>query len=267
MPISPGATADTLPRILAEKLMAKWGQPVIVENRTGAALNIGAEAVARALPDGYTLLATPPSPLTVNQSLYPKLGFDPSAFVPVTVIGELANVLVVHPKPSLSSLQALIAFAKANPNKLSYASAGIGGTPHLSMELLKTLAGIQVLQVPYRGLALALVDLLAGNVDMMFDNLGNVLAPVANGQLQALGVGSEKRIAALPDVPAISEMFPGFLSTTWFAIVAPPRTPPEIAEKSFRRQLPRSSGNRTLPRSSRLCPRRRSAARPPRPRL
>jgi tripartite-type tricarboxylate transporter receptor subunit TctC len=231
VPIPAGATADSLPRIIGERLAAKWGHPVVVENRPGAALNIGAEAVARAEPDGYTLLATPPSPLTVNQSLYSRLGYDPGAFTPVTIMAALPNVLMVHPRVGVSSLPGLIAYAKANPDKLTYASSGVGGTPHLSMELLKSVAGIQIVHVPYKGLAPALTDLIAGHVDMMFDNLGNALAPVTSGKLKGLGVGARERIAALPDVPAIAEAFPDFLSTTWFAIVAPPKTPPEIAAK------------------------------------
>ena len=231
VPIPPGAAADTLPRIVAEKLSAKWGQPVIIENRPGAALNIGAEAAARAEPDGYTRLASPPPPLAINQSLYPRLNFDPNAFVPITVMASLPNVLMVHPKIPVANLRELIAHAKANPDKLTYASSGNGSTPHLTMELLKSVAGIRLVHVPYRGLAPALTDLTAGHVDMMFDNLGHALNPVRNGTLKGLGIGSEKRIAALPDVPALAETFPGFVSVTWFAMVAPPRTPPEIAAK------------------------------------
>src|SRR5262249_29866634 len=231
VPLPPGATADSLPRIIADKLVAKWGQPVVVENRPGAALNIGAEAVARAEPDGYTLLATPPSALTVNQSLYARLGYDPSAFVPVTVMATLPNVLMLHPRVPAQTLPELIAYARANPDKLTYASSGNGGTPHLSMELLKTLAGIRLVHVPSRVWAPPLTVFLAGHVDMMSDNLGNALGRVTGGRLKALAVGARTRIPALPDVPAMAELFPGFLSTTWFAIVAPPKTPPEIAAK------------------------------------
>jgi tripartite-type tricarboxylate transporter receptor subunit TctC len=234
VPIPPGATADTVPRLVGEKLASLWGQPVIIENRPGAALNIGAEAVARAAPDGYTLLASPPPPLTVNQSLYPKLGFDPAAFVPVTVLAQVPNLLVINPKTPVSNLEQLLEFARSNPDKLTYASSGVGGTPHLSMELLKTLTGIKIRHVPYKGLAPALTDLMAGHVDMMFDNLGNVAAPIEAGTLNALAVGSDKRIATLPAVPAMAEMFPGFVSVAWFAVVAPPGTPREIAEKLSR---------------------------------
>jgi tripartite-type tricarboxylate transporter receptor subunit TctC len=231
VPLPPGATADTLPRIIGEKLTARWGQPVIIENRPGAAQNLGAEAVARADPDGYTLLATPQGPLTVSPSMFAKLNFDATAFVPVTVMAQLPYVLVAHPKAPFSTLKEMIAFAKANPNKLNYGSPGSGSSTHLSMEWLKTLADIRITHVPYKGAAPALTDLLAGHIEMMFDNLGNPLQFIRDGRLRALAVASATRIAELPDVPAIAETFPGFVSTSWFAIVAPPRTPPEIATK------------------------------------
>jgi tripartite-type tricarboxylate transporter receptor subunit TctC len=214
VPVPPGASVDILPRIVADKLAARWGQPVIVENRLGGALNIGAEAVAKAEPDGYTLLATPPPPLAINQNLYPKLGFDPNAFVPVTVVAAISNVLVANPAVPFSTIRGLIAFAKANPGKLTYASSGVGSTPHLAMELLKIQAGIEIVHVPYKGLLPT--DLLAGHVDLMFNNLGNTLPQIKSGALKVLAVGSEKRLAAFPDVPAMSEIFPGFVSTTWF---------------------------------------------------
>jgi len=229
LPIPGGGSADILPRIVADKLAARWGRPVIVENRPGGALNIGAEAVAKAEPDGYTLLATPPPPLATNQSLYPKLGFDPNAFVPVTVMAITPNVLVANPKVPFSTIQGLVAFAKANPGKLTYASSGAGSTVHLAMELLKIQTGIEILHVPYKGLVPT--DLLAGRVDLMFNNLGNTLPQIKSGALKVLAVGSEKRLAALPDVPAVSETLSGFVYTTWFAVVAPPKSPPEIAAK------------------------------------
>jgi tripartite-type tricarboxylate transporter receptor subunit TctC len=231
VPLPPGATADTLPRIIGEKLTARWGQPVIIENRPGAAQNLGAEAVARAEPDGYTLLATPQGPLTVSPSMFAKLSFDATAFVPVTVIAQLPYVLVAHPKAPFSTLNEMIAFAKANPDKLNYGSPGSGSSTHLSMEWLKTLADIRLTHVPYKGAAPALTDLLAGHIEMMFDNLGNPLQFIRDGRLRALAVASATRIPELPEVPAIAETFPGFVSTSWFAIVAPPRTPPEIATK------------------------------------
>lgn len=226
-----GGTANVLPRIVADKLSERWGRPVIVEHRAGSAGNIGAEAVARADPDGYTLLAAPPPALVINQNLYPKLAFDPTTFVPITVIAALPMVLVAHPKVPVATVRELIAFARANPTKLNYASAGAGSVPHLTMEWLKVLGEAPILHVPYRGIAPAMNDLLSGQVDMMFDNLGNALRRTANGSVKALAVASEKRLPSLPEVPAVSELFPGFVAVTWFAIVAPPRTPPEIAAK------------------------------------
>ena len=208
VPFPPGATVDTLPRIVAEKLAARWGQPVVVENRAGAAGNLGAEVVARAEPDGHTLLSSPPPPLAINQALYPKLPFDPAAFVPVTVLAEVANVLLVK-KGLAPSLKALIETAKANPGKLNYASAGNGSTTHLTMEWLKILGGVNIVHVPYRGSAPALTDLLGGQVDMMFDNLGNTLQHIQDGKLDAVAVGSAQRLKALPDVPTLGEIFPG----------------------------------------------------------
>jgi tripartite-type tricarboxylate transporter receptor subunit TctC len=231
VPLPPGATADTLPRVIGEKLTAKWGQPVMIENRPGAAQNLGAEMVARAEPDGYTLLTTPQGPLVISQSLYPKLAFDPTAFVPVTVMAALPYVLVAQPKSAVSTLDELIAFATANPDKLNYASPGAGSSNQLAMEWLKRLAGIRIAHVPYRGAAPALTDLLAGHVDVMFDNAGNVVSLIKDGRLKALAVSSKARIPELPDVPAIAERFPDFAATSWFAVVAPPKTPQDIAAK------------------------------------
>jgi tripartite-type tricarboxylate transporter receptor subunit TctC len=231
VPAPAGTTADLLPRIIGDKLSPLWGQPVVVENRPGAAMNLGAEAVAKAPPDGYTLLATPQSPLSINQSLYVHLGYDPEAFVPITVIAQSPNVLMVHPKVPATNLAELIAYAKANRGRLTYASSGIGSSPHLAMALLANLTGIELLHVPYRGLAPAFTDLLGGHVDMMFYNLGNAAAAVKAGQLRGLGIASRERAAVLPDMPTIAETLPGFLSVSWFALVAPPKTPPEIATK------------------------------------
>ena len=231
VPLPPGPIADLLPRLIADKLAARWGQPVLVENRPGAAQNLGAEMVARAAPDGYTLLATPQGPLVVSQHFYPKLGFDPTAFVPVTVMASLPYVLVAHPGIRASTLQELVALAKADPEKLTYASPGMGSPTHLAGELLKSAAGIRMTHVPYKGVAPAAVDLLAGRVDLMFDNLANVLPHIKSGKLKALGAGSESRIPELSDVPAIAETYPGFYAAGWYAVVAPPKTAPEIAAK------------------------------------
>jgi tripartite-type tricarboxylate transporter receptor subunit TctC len=232
VPFPAGGSADLLPRVVAEKLSEKWGQPVIVENRPGAAGNIGADVVYRADPDGYTLLSGPPPPLVINRLLYPKLTYDSSQFVPITVIGAIPNVLLVHPKTSVSTVREFIALAKANPGKLNYASQGSGSTSHLTAELFKSMAGgLNITHVPYKGTAPALADLLAGQVEMMCDNLGVSLPHVKSGKLKALGVASTKRIRSLPDVPTLAETLPGFESIAWFGIVAPPRTSAAIAEK------------------------------------
>jgi len=229
VPFPAGGTADLMPRIVAEKLAAKWGQPVVIDNRPGSAGNIGAEVVFRAEPDGYTLLSAPPPPLVINQNLYPKLNYDARAFVPVTVMGSVPNVLLVNPRVSANSVQELIAYAKGNPDKLNYASQGNGTTSHLTAELFKSMAGVRIIHIPYKGTAPALVDLLGGQVEIMFDNLGVSLPHVRAGKLKALGVCSERRLAALPNVPAMSEVLPGFVSVAWFGVVAPPKTPPRIA--------------------------------------
>ncbi len=231
VPAPPGTNLDTLPRILADKLAIRWGRPVIIENRPGAAQNLGAEVVAKATPDGYTLLATPAGPLTISQHFFPKLGFDPYAFVPVSIIAVQPLTLVAHPKLPVSTLRELIAYLKANPNRTTFASPGTGSSPHLTGEMFRTEAGIEFVHVPYKGIAPAETDLLAGQVDLMFNNIGNTLPYIREGRMKALGVASEVRIPELPDVPAITEMLPGFYSTSWFAVVAPPNTPSEIAAK------------------------------------
>ncbi|HEY4372201.1 MAG TPA: tripartite tricarboxylate transporter substrate binding protein [Burkholderiales bacterium] len=232
VPFPAGGTADILPRALGERLQAKFNQPVVVENRAGAAGSIGAQVTFAAEPDGYTLLATPPSPLAINPSLYRKLPYDASAFVPVTIMAQVPNVLLVHPKVPVSTMQEFIAYAKAHPNQLNYASQGSGTTSHLTTEMFKSMAGIQLTHVPYKGTAPALTDLLAGQVEVMFDNLGVSAQHVKSGRLKALAVGSEKRSSTLPNVPTVAEAgLPGFVAVTWFGVVAPPKTPPEIAAK------------------------------------
>ena len=232
VPFPAGGSADLMPRILGEKLSEKWGQPVVVENRAGAAGNIGAEYVYRAEPDGYTLLSSSPPPLAINRLLYPKLSFDSTQFVPMSVMAAIPNVLLVHRRVPANSVEELIAYAKANPGKLNYASQGNGTTSHLTAELFKQRAGgLQIAHIPYKGTAPALTDLLGGQVDMMCDNLGVSLPHVRSGKLKALAVASAKRIASLPGVPALAETFPGFEALAWFAIVGPPRTPSAIAEK------------------------------------
>ena len=227
----PGGSADLMPRLVAPRLQEKWGQPVVVENRIGAAGNVGAELVWKSEPDGHTLLAAPPGPLATHQSLYSKLAYDPDTFVPVTMISIIPNVLLTHPSVKVNTLAELIALAKAHPDKLNYASQGSGGTAHLSTEFFKSMTGARIVHVPYRGSAPAVADLLAGQVDMMFENVASALPHVRAGKVKVLGVGSAKRLDALPDSPAISELLPGFVSIAWYAIAAPPKTPATIATK------------------------------------
>jgi len=231
VPYPAGGSADVLPRILGDWLSRKWGQPVVIENRPGAAGNIGAEAVAVAPPDGYTLLATPPAPLAIHRNLYPSLPFDPAAFVPITIMARIPNALIASPKLGVTSLADLIARARKDPGKLTYASQGKGTTSHLTMEMFKMAAGIDLLHVPYRGSTPGLNGLLTGEVDVMFDNLGVSLGLVKSGSLKLLAVATEKHLASLPDVPTVAETLPGFSSVTWFAVAAPPKTPAAVAEK------------------------------------
>jgi len=231
VPLAAGGVADIVPRIVAEKLSARWGQPVVIENRPGAGHTIGADAVAKAPPDGYTLLITPPGPLVTSQLLYSKLSYDPAAFVPVSILTTGHVVLVANPKIPVSNLGELIAYAKAQPDPLRYASPGAGTTPHMTGEMLNALAGIQTTHVPYRGLAPAVTDLLAGHVDIMFDNLGNSLQYIRQGQLKALAAAGTARIPELSNIAPISETYPGFSSASLLFAVAPPNTPPATAAK------------------------------------
>jgi tripartite-type tricarboxylate transporter receptor subunit TctC len=231
VPFPAGGTADVMPRILSDWLARKWAQPIVIENRSGAGGNIGAEAVAKADPDGYTLLAAPPPPLVINQNLYPRLGFDPSEFSPIAIMGRVPNALVVNPKLRANSVAEVIAEARTNPGKLTSATQGNGTTSHLTSEMFQMMANVRFQHVPYRGSAPALTDLVAGSVDLMFDNLGVSLPLVKGGQLKLIAVATPQRMAALPDVPTIAEALPGFESAAWYAVVAPPRTPRAIVEK------------------------------------
>lgn len=232
VPFPAGGTADAIPRVIGDFLSRKWGQSVIIENHTGAAGNIGAELAYRAAPDGYTLMSTPPPPLVMNQSLYPKLGFDPAKFEPISVMAQVPSGLLVNPdKIKASNLAELIDYLKKNPGKVTAATQGNGTTSHLTAELFKLMAKVSFLNVPYRGSAPALQGLLAGDVDLMFDNLGVSLPLVKAGKLKLLAVASAKRLPSLPEVPAVAETLPGFESVAWFAIVAPPQTPKAVVDK------------------------------------
>ena len=230
VPFPAGGTTDILARAVAQKLSETWGQQVIVDNRPGAAGNIGSELVARSAPDGYTLLMGTVGTHAINQSLYEKLPYDPvKDFTPVVLVAGVPNVLVVNPSVPAQSVAELIAYAKANPGKLNFASSGSGTSIHLSGELFKVLTGVQITHVPYKGSAPALTDLMGGQVQLMFDNLPSSLAFVKAGKLRALAVTSTTRAAALPDVPTMVEAgVSGFEASSWFGMLAPTGTPRDI---------------------------------------
>lgn len=229
VPFAAGSATDALARLIGEKLSAKWGQPVLVENRAGAGGNLGAEAVFRSPPDGSTLLFMP-GPF-VQKSVYPKLSYDPEGLVPLSAAAMAYSVLVVNPKVPAQTLPELIAYAKANPDKLNYASQGIASVAHLTGEMFKGMAGVKIVHVAYKGNAPAMTELLGGQVDMMFLNFGSALPHIRSGKLRALAIGSEKRSPLLPNLPTVSETVPGFVSMVWWAMFAPPGTPPTIANK------------------------------------
>ncbi len=235
VPAAAGSTTDTLARLTADQLGQKWGKPVVVENIAGGAMNIGADRVARAAPDGHTLLVAPPSPLSFNHLLYRDLTYDPRQFVPITVLAKVPNVLVVRKDLPAQSLPELIAFAKANPGKLSYASQGAGSTAHLSAGQMEIRAGIKMVHVPYRGAMPALNDVVAGHVDLFFDTLTTSVPLFRADKVRLLAVADTQRAAALPDIPTLHESgLPGFRSITWFGLVAPPDTPPALAARISR---------------------------------
>jgi len=227
-----GGGVDTVTRIIAEGLHQKLGQPVVVENRAGAGGNIGAEAVFTSEPDGYTLLAAQPAPLTVNPLLYQKMNFDPTKFEPVTIMTSIANVLLVRPDFPAKTAKEFIAYVKANPGKVNYASQGIGTTSHLTAALFERVVGAKLVHVPYKGTAPALTDIIASHVDFIFMELASAIKLHQAGKAHILAVATRKRIANLPDIPTLDEAgVKGFESGTWNAIVAPPKTPPAIVAK------------------------------------
>jgi tripartite-type tricarboxylate transporter receptor subunit TctC len=232
VPFAAGGTADAIPRFVGDWLSRKWGQPVIIDNRTGAAGNIGSDFVYHSAPDGYTLLSSPPPPLVINQNLYPNLGFDPAKFEPIIVMAHVPNALIINPtKLSASSVPDLIQYLRNNPEKVLAATQGNGTTSHLTAELFQAMANVKLRSIPYRGSAPALQGLLAADVDLMFDNLGVSLPLVEAGSLKLLAIASAKRLPSLPDVPTIAETLPGFEAVAWYAVVAPPGTPKSITEK------------------------------------
>jgi tripartite-type tricarboxylate transporter receptor subunit TctC len=233
VPFPPGGATDILARNVAQKLTETWGQSVVVDNRPGAGGNIGSELVAKAAPDGYTLEMGTVGTHAINASLYSKMPYDHvKDFAPIILVAGVPNVLVVNPSLPVNSVQELIAYAKANPGKLNFASSGPGTSIHLSGELFKVMAGVQMTHVPYKGSAPALQDLLGGQVQLMFDNLPPSLPQIKAGKLRALAVTSLTRAPALPDVPTIAESgLPGFEASSWFGILAPAGTPPAIIAK------------------------------------
>ena len=232
VPFPAGGTADALPRIVGDRLQARWNQSVIIVNRPGAGGNIGAEMVAAAEPDGYTLLASPPGPIVINEALYKELAFRPSEFEPAIVMGSVPNVMDVRLGFPAKSAHDVLNYILANPGKVTFASQGIGTTSHLAGVLFERLSNSSMVHVPYSGSAPALQDIMGDRVDLLFDNLASSLPLYKAQRLQILAVGSLQRIAALPDVPTVAEVgVPGFESGTWFAIVAPPKTPSQLLDR------------------------------------
>ncbi len=237
VPFPAGGTADVLPRILAEKVRGAYPAGIVVENKTGAGGNIGAEFVARSDPDGTTFLVSPPGPIAINHHLYKSLNFDPVKWVPVTVVATVPNVLAVSNKVPAKTVDELVAYLKANPGKLSYASQGNGSTSHLTAAMFMQLTGTQMVHIPYKGTAPALVDIVAGNVDVFFDNISSSAQFHIGNKLRVLAVADDKRSVALPQVPTFAEAkLPEMKAVTFFTMVAPPGTPKDAidhAHKAF----------------------------------
>jgi tripartite-type tricarboxylate transporter receptor subunit TctC len=232
VPFPAGGGTDLLARVVAEALTKKWGQPVIVENLSGAASgNVGASEVARAAPDGYTLMLSPPGPIAMNKLLYKNMPFDSSAWVPISVVASVPYVLAVRNGLGVADVKELVQRAKADA-KITYASPGAGTVGHLAAKQFEMMAGIKLTTVPYRGLALALKDIVGGHVDLIFDTAGTSLPLHRTKQVSIIATGSPERWPGLPDVPTIAEAgLTGFRAVTWYAMVAPPATPAAIADK------------------------------------
>jgi tripartite-type tricarboxylate transporter receptor subunit TctC len=233
-PYPPGGSVDLMARVLAAKLSEVLGSSVIVENRSGAGGNTGAEYVAKSEPDGYTLLFTAPGPLAINQTLYSKgLGFNPDKdFAPIALFGSTPLVMMASNDLPAKNVQELIALAKAKPGTINYGSAGVGTTPHLTAELFKSMTGVDIVHVPYRGTGPALVDLMAGHIQLFFDLLPNSVPQIKGGKVKALGNAGPTRPASLPDLPTVAEQgVPGFSSTSWWGFVGPAKMPEPVKAK------------------------------------
>jgi tripartite-type tricarboxylate transporter receptor subunit TctC len=233
IPFPPGGGTDTGGRILAEQLSKRWGQPVVVENKGGAAGQIGADMVAKAKNDGYTLLLGNIGTQAINPSLYPKMSYDPdTAFAPISLVAELPLAMMVNPTVPVKTAAEFIALAKSKPGQLSYSSAGAGGAPHLAAEMFKDQTGTFILHVPYRGGGPAIADLLAGHVQLSFMTVLEASGHIKAGKLKALAVTGDKRVQAFPDVPTLGEqVLPGFNAISWLGLLAPAGTPVAIVEK------------------------------------
>lgn len=233
VPFAPGGAVDVTGRVVAQALSARLGQQVIVENRGGAGGMIGVDVVAKSPPDGYTIVMGTAGTMAINQHMYSKMPFDPvKDFVAITPAGQALNALCVHPSLPAKSVKELIALAKAQPNKLNFATGGIGASDHIATELFMSLAGVRMSHVPYKGGGPAMIDLLAGNVDLGFSTLATAIGPIKAGRLRALGVTSSKRFELLPDVPTVAEAgVPGYESVAWYGLFAPAGTPAEVVRK------------------------------------
>ena len=232
VPATSGSTTDTIARLIADRLAQKWSKPVVVENISAGGNRAGATFVFRSPPDGYTLLVSPPPPITFSHFLYRDLDYDPTKFVPVSLLARVPNALVVRKDLPVNTVKELIAYAKSNPGKLSYGSQGVSSTAYLSANQLALLGGVRMVHVPYRGAMPALNDVIAGHIDVFFDTLTNSVPMHRAGKVRILAVGSAERSPVIPEVPSIAEAgFRRFRSVTWFAIVAPPGTRSELAEK------------------------------------
>jgi tripartite-type tricarboxylate transporter receptor subunit TctC len=235
MPYPAGSGTDILARLLAQQLEREWGQTVYVDNLAGAGGNIGGETVADAAPDGYTLLFVPAPPLVINQFMYQHIGYDPAKLVPISMVASVPYALVTRKDFPAKNLKELIDYAKANPGKVTYASAGVGSTAQLAALELQTMTGVQMLHVPYRGAAPALTDVISGQVDMVFDIVSTALPWWQSGKVQVLGTCGMTRSRIMPSVPTFDESgLPGYQAVTWFAMVAPPKTPAQIVDKIYR---------------------------------
>ena len=229
---TPAGTTDILARLIGQKMSEKWGQSVIVENRPGANGNIGTEIAARATPDGYTILMGTAATHSINNTLYPKLTWHAQRdFEPISLVAVVPNLMVVNNALPVKSVKDLIAYAKANPGKLTFGSPGIGATAHLSMELFQTLTGTSMVHVPYKGSAGVLADVTGGQIQLTMDNIPVYLPQARAGKIRALAVSSPKRAAAAPDIPTVAESVPGFEAVSWFGLVAPAKTPKAIVAK------------------------------------